>query len=130
MVLALARLFNSFPEFVVQVWIFLDMFRLKVVSPQHHQVMLDLLCALLLDDDRAGLEVVVVGVVILLQRLQARQRLDLGLRGVIDTAVQVTVSMGRGCVGEESMQHGLNLPFGGGRQPSLPALARALLQGG
>jgi hypothetical protein len=73
--------------------------------------MLHVFGALLLDDDGAGLEVLVVGVVVLLQGFQARERLDLGLGGVVDAAVQVAVGMGRSGVGEKSMQHGPNLPF-------------------
>ena len=46
------------------------------------------------DDDGARLEVLVIRVVVLLQRFEARQRLDLGLRGVIDAAVQIAVGMG------------------------------------
>ena len=71
---------------------------------------------------------VVVGIVVLLKRLEARQRLDLGLRGVIDAAVQVAVGMGGGGVGEESMQHVPNLPLGSGPKPSLARLAASLVR--
>jgi hypothetical protein len=68
-------------------------------------MMLDLFGTLLLDEDGAGLEVLIIGVCVLLKGFQARQRLDLGLGGVIDAAVQIAVGMGWGRVGEKSMQH-------------------------
>ena len=113
--LDVTRAVHAVPEQLVQIRELLEVLLGEEVRPQHHQVMLDLLGALLLDDDRAGAEVVIVGVVELLQRLQARKRLDLGLGGIVDAAVQVAVGMGRGGVGEKSMQHGLNLPFEGAR---------------
>ena len=61
------------PEQLVQVGELLEVVLGEEVGPQHHQVMLDLLGALLLDDDRAGLEVLVVGIVVLLQGLEARR---------------------------------------------------------
>jgi hypothetical protein len=91
--------------------------------------MLDQFGALFLDDDRASLEVLVVGVVVLLKAFQARKRLDLGLRGVVDAAVQVAVSMGRGCVSEKSLQRGPNLPSGGGPKPSAATVAAATIRG-
>src|SRR5215212_10786195 len=87
--------------------------------------MLDQFGALFLDDDRASLEVLVVGIVVLLERFQARERLDLGLGGIVNAAVEVAVGMGRSGVCEESMQHGPNLPFGCGPQPSAARLAAA-----
>ena len=128
--LDVARAVHAVPEQLVQVRELLEVVLGEEVGPQHHQVMLDLFGALLLDDDRARLEVVVVGVVVLLQRLQAGQRLDLGLSGVVDTAVQVAVGVGRGGVGEESMQAcDSTYPLGmSGNHPSR-ALAAASVPG-
>ena len=56
------------------------------------EVVLDFLGALFLDDGAAGLEVVVVGVVVLLHRLEDGHGLDLGLGGVVDAAGEVAVS--------------------------------------
>ena len=45
---------------LVQVRELLEVFLGEEVGPQHHQVMLDLIGALLLDEDRADLEVLVI----------------------------------------------------------------------
>ena len=50
-------------------------------------------------------EMLVVGVLVLLCGLQARHRLDLGLGGVVDAAVQVAVGVGDGRVGEQAAEH-------------------------
>ncbi len=64
---------------------------LEVVGPQHPEVVLDELGALLLDDQRAGAELRVgVRLVLLADRLD-RFGLDPGLRRVVDTAGQVAV---------------------------------------
>ena len=51
---------HTVPEQLVQVRELLEVILGEEVGPQHHQVMLDLFGALLLDDDRAGAEVVIV----------------------------------------------------------------------
>ena len=111
------RRVHAVPEQLMQVGELLEVLLGEEVGPKHHEVMLDLLGALLLDDDGAGLEMLVVRVVVLLERLQAGERLDLGLRGVVDAAVQIAVGMGFGGVGEKSLQHAPNLPFDHGAQP-------------
>ena len=70
--LDVARAVHTVPEQLVQVRELLEVILGEEVGPQHHQVMLDLLGALLLDDDRASLEVVVVGVVVLLAASSGR----------------------------------------------------------
>ncbi len=45
---------DAIPEQLVQVGELLEVILGEEVGPQHHQVMLDLFGALLLDDDRAG----------------------------------------------------------------------------
>ena len=75
------------------------------VGPQHHQVVLGLLGALLLDDDRAGAEDLVVGLVVLLGGLDHGQGLDLGLCRIVDAAVQVAVGVGDGGRREEPSEH-------------------------
>ncbi len=72
---------HAVPEQLVQVRELIEVILGEEVGPQHHQVMLDLFGALLLDDDRARLEVLVVGVVELLQRLEAGQRSILAWAG-------------------------------------------------
>src|SRR6266702_1381056 len=75
-------------EELVQVRVLLEVRRLEVVSPQHPQVVLDELGALLLDDQRPGAELGVrIGLVLLADRLD-RLGLDSGLRGVIDATGQ------------------------------------------
>ena len=51
---------HTVPEQLVQIRELLEVILGEEVGPQHHQVMLDLLGALLLDDDRAGAEVLIV----------------------------------------------------------------------
>ena len=82
-------------EQVVQLRVLLEVRGLEVVGPQHPQVVLDQLGALLLDDDRAGPEVGVVVAVVLLDDGLDRLGLDPGLGGVVDAARQVAVGADR-----------------------------------
>src|SRR5581483_7677588 len=84
------------PEEVVEVGHLLQVLGLEVVGPEHPEVMLDQVGALLLDEDAAG---AVVGVLVLLVPLHDRLdrlRLDAGLGRVVDAAGQVAVGVGRG----------------------------------
>ena len=77
---------------------------LEVVGPQHPQVVLDQLGALLLDDQGAGAELRVgVGLVLLADRLD-RLGLDPGLRRVVDAARQVAVGADDGARREEGAE--------------------------
>ena len=68
--------------------------------------------ALLLDDDRAGLEVLIlIGIGVLLKSLQARE-VDLGLRGVIDAAVQIAMGMGGVALANSRCSMALTYPQG------------------
>src|SRR5690606_928928 len=80
----------------VQLRVLLEVRRLEVVRPQHPEVFLHQLGALLLDDERARAELrVLVGLVLLADRLD-RLRLDARLGRVVDPARQVAVSRSRG----------------------------------
>src|SRR6478672_4239577 len=76
-------------EQLVQLGVLLEVRRLEVVGPQHPQVVLDQLGALLLDQDRPGAEVGVVVVRDLGDDGLDRLGLDAGLGGVVDSARQV-----------------------------------------
>ena len=82
-------------EQLVQLRVLLEVRRLEVVGPQHPEVVLDQLGALLLDQDGAGAEVGVVVVGDLLDDRLDRLGLDAGLRGVVDAARQVAVGLRR-----------------------------------
>src|SRR5215475_8742642 len=77
---------------------------LEIVRPQHPQVVLDQLGALLLDDQRPGAELrVVVRLVFLADRLD-RFGLDPGLRRVVHPTWQVAVGPNDGRRGQEAWQ--------------------------
>src|SRR5690242_16946890 len=80
-------------EQLVQLRVLLEVRRLEVVGPQHPQVMLDQLGTLFLDEDRAGPELGVRVLRVLLRDGLDRFRLDPGLRRVIDSARQVAVGV-------------------------------------
>ena len=75
----------------VQLRVLLEVRGLEVVGPEHPQVVLDQLGALLLDEDRAGAELGVVVVGHLGDDRLDRLGLDLGLGRVVDAAGQVAV---------------------------------------
>ena len=87
---------------LVQLRVLLEVRGLEVVGPQHPQVVLDQLGALLLDQDRAGAEVGVVVVGDLGDDGLDRLGLDAGLGGVVDAAGQVAVGGDLDGGGEES----------------------------
>ena len=116
--LDVTRAVDAVPEQLVQVGELLEVVLGEEVRPQHHQVMFDLFGALLLDDDRAGLEVVIVGVV----RISGASSGTKGPRSwpARGRRHRSTGRSGRGqgWRSQESMQHGLNLPFERGTKPS------------
>lgn len=89
-VFALASLFRSFPELVVEIWILFYMLRLEVVGPEYPEVMLDELTTLFLDKQRAD-TIVALKVLHLIHDSLNALRLNLCLRGVINTARQITM---------------------------------------
>src|SRR6195952_1822416 len=76
---------------LVELRVLLEVRGLEVVGPQHPQVVLDQLGALLLDQDRAGAEVGIVVVRDLRDDGLDRLRLDARLSGVVHAAGQVAV---------------------------------------
>src|SRR3954466_8155041 len=89
-----AGLLGGLVEQLVQLRVLLEVRGLEVVGPQHPQMVLDQLRALLLDQDGAGAEDrVLVALVLLLDRLDGLG-LDAGLSGVVDAAGEVAVSGG------------------------------------
>src|SRR3954452_23742197 len=108
-----AGLLRGLVEQLVQLRVLLEVRRLEVVGPQHPQVVLDQVRALLLDQDGAGAEDrVLVGLVLLLDGLDGL-RLDAGLGRVVHAAGEVAVSGGLHG-GEHAETHGLSLRFCGG----------------
>ena len=104
--LGLAGLVDRLPEQLVQLRELREVIRCEEIGPQHHQVMLGLFGALLFDRDAARPEDVVVAVVVFLCGLHDREGLDLGLGGVVHTAIEVAVRVGDGGVGEQLAEHG------------------------
>jgi hypothetical protein len=105
----------------VEVGVLLEVRRLEVVAPEHPQVLLHELRALVDDPDGAAAEDrVLVGLVLLLHR-EHRLGLDAGLRGVVDAARQVAVRRDDGRRGEEAGEpHACpsrSLRFSGGACP-------------
>ena len=90
---------------LVQLGVLLEVRGLEVVGPQHPQVVLDQLGALLLDDDGAGAEVGVVVVGELADDALDGLGLDAGLGGVVDAAGQVAVGGDVDGRGEETREH-------------------------
>src|SRR5215212_2659644 len=91
---ATAGLLRGLVEQLVQLGVLLEVRRLEVVGPQHPQVVLDEVRALLLDDQRALAERrVVVALVLLLDGLH-RLGLDAGLGRVVHAAREVAVGGG------------------------------------
>src|ERR1700712_4354657 len=90
---------------LVELRVLLEVRGLEVVGPQHPQVVLDELGALVLDQDRAGAEVGIVVVRDLRDDGLDRLRLDARLSGVVHAAGQVAVRgyLDRG--GEQELQH-------------------------
>ena len=74
--------------------ILLDVLGLEVVVPEDVDVVLDELGALLLDDDAAGPEDLVLRGVVALDDAVAGLGLDAGLLGVVDAAGDVAVGVG------------------------------------
>src|SRR5690606_86464 len=96
-------------EQLVQLRVLLEVGRLEVVGPQHPQVLLDQLGALLLDQNRPGAELgVLVGRVLLGDRLD-RLGPDPGLRRVVDATRQVAVRGDLGLRAQKLEQH-LRIP--------------------
>src|SRR5699024_9843944 len=89
----------------VQVGVLLEVRRLEVVGPEHPQVLLDELRALLLDEDRTGAEVGVVVVGDLGDDALDRLCLDAGLGGVVDTAREVAVGADIGDAEQSGKAH-------------------------
>ena len=89
--LHLRRLLRRLPEGVVQVRVLLEVLGLEVVVPQHVEVVLHELRALLLDVNAAGAEELVVAGIVLLDDAQARLGLDPGLLWVVHAAGNVAV---------------------------------------
>src|SRR5487761_685332 len=89
-----ARQLRGLVEQGVQLRVLLEVGRLEVVGPQHPQVMLDQLGALLLDDQAAGAELRVRVLLVLLVDGLDGFGLDTGLSGVIDATRQIAVRMG------------------------------------
>src|SRR4051812_31648916 len=79
------------PEQLVEIRVRLEVLRLEVVGPQHPQVVLHEVGALLLDQQGAGAEVGIVVPLHLLDDLGDGLGLDAGLRRVVDAAGQVAV---------------------------------------
>src|SRR5438067_9256006 len=90
-VLALPGQLGGLPEEVVDLGVLLGVLGLEVVRPQHPEVVLDQLGALLLDDHGAVLEDRVVTFLVLLLDLLDGLGLDAGLGRVIDAAGEVAV---------------------------------------
>ena len=101
---------------------------LEVVGPQHPEVVLDELGALLLDDRRAHPEVGVVVPGDLLADHLDRLGLDAGLGGVVDAAGQVAVGADLGDAeqtGRVRQSHGVSLRARGRlSRPTYPGTAR------
>src|SRR6185312_4475489 len=76
----------------------------EVVGPQHPQVVLDELGALLLDEQRPGAELRILVRLVLLSNGFDRLGLDPRLRGVVHTARQVAVRTGDNAGSEEVWQ--------------------------
>src|SRR5205085_2914319 len=81
-------------EQLVKLRVRLEVRRLEVVRPQHPEVVLDQVGALLLDLDRALAELRVVAVLVLLLDHVHRLGLDAGLSRVVDATREVAVSGG------------------------------------
>src|SRR5689334_18536161 len=96
----------------VQLRVLLEVRGLEVVGPQHPEVVLDQLGALLLDDHRAGAEVGVVVVGQLADDGLDRLGLDAGLSGVVDAAGQVAVGVHVESAGEDPREHSGSLRSG------------------
>src|SRR3984957_18100991 len=95
----------------VQLRVLLEVRRLEVVRPQHPQVVLDELGALLLDKDGASPERrVLVRGVLLRDRLDGL-RLDKRLGRVVDAAGQVAVGVGDGLRREQPGEQPHRFPF-------------------
>src|SRR4051794_22071536 len=92
-------------EQLVQVRVLLEVRWLEVVGPQHPQVVLHELGALLLDDERASAEDGVLVALVLLADGLDRLRLDARLRRVVDAAGKVTVSRDGDARLKQSTQH-------------------------
>ena len=107
----------------VQLRVLLEVRRLEVVGPQHPEVVLDELGALLLDEHRARAEVGVVVVGHLGDDRLDRLGLDAGLGGVVDTAGQVAVGADVGDAEEGGEAHERPFRWAGCRPP--PNLQRA-----
>ena len=105
--LHLGRLLGGLPAGLRDVGVLLEVLGLEVVAPQHVDVVLGQLGALLLDDEAAGAEHVVGRRVVLLDDAVARLRLDACLDRVVDAAGDVAVGM-RGPSGRQraSQIHG------------------------
>jgi hypothetical protein len=77
----------------VELGVLLQVGRLEVVGPQHPEVVLGEVGPLLLDDQGAGLEGLVVRRLVLLLDGLHRLGLDPGLGGVVDAAGEVAVGV-------------------------------------
>ena len=100
--LHLARRLRRLPEQVAQLGVLGLVLGLEVVGPQHPQVVLDQVGPLLFDEDRPGLERLVVRRVVLLLDGLDRLGLDAGLGRVVDTARKVAVGVDGGRRGDRS----------------------------
>ena len=89
--LDLAGLLGRPSRSLVDAGVLLEVLGLEVVVPEHVEVVLDELGALLLDVDAARPEQLVVAGLVLLDDAQARLGLDSGLLGVVDAAGDVAV---------------------------------------
>src|ERR671936_995226 len=108
--LHLRALLRCLPADLVQIRELLHVLRLEVVVPQHVDVMLRELRALLLHDDAALAELLVVRGVVLLEDLVAGLRFDARLVGIVNAAWDVAVRV-RHMRWREQTTNGLHAPL-------------------
>src|SRR5438132_1083751 len=104
--LGLAGQLGGVPEEVVEVRVLLQVLGLEVVGPEHPEVVLHEVRALLLDRDRALLEDRVVRPLILLLARLDRFGLDPSLRRIVDAARKVAVRVDGSAWCEDAVEHG------------------------
>src|SRR5918996_2705214 len=133
--LGVAGCLAGLPEELVQLRVLLGVLRLEVVRPQHPQVVLHQVGALLLDEEAPGPVVVGAlrvpllpgGILVLLLDGLDRLGLDACLRGIVDAARQVAVGVGHAAGPEQALDECSHGKPPSSPAPNIPTRTRATL---